>query len=245
MRVPLTWLRDYVSFDLSPQALAEQLTLRGMEVSAIEVTGADWSDVVVGRLITVERHPNADKLWLTTVDVGDPTGPLQVVCGADNVAPGQLVPVARVGAVLPGERRIERSKIRGVESQGMLCSSAELGLGDDAEGIHILGSGEELPIGADLRGILGDVVLDVDVKPNRGDALSMVGLAREIAAITGSPLRLPEIHLSEDASLAVDERVSVVIEDAEGCPRFGARGTGRSWRRSIIRPGPWMRGCWS
>ena len=223
MRVPVTWLRDYVSFDLSPQALAEQLTLRGMEVSAIEVTGADWSDVVVGRLITVERHPNADKLWLTTVDVGDPTGPLQVVCGADNVAPGQLVPVARVGAVLPGERRIERSKIRGVESQGMLCSSAELGLGDDAEGIHILGSGEELPIGADLRGILGDVVLDVDVKPNRGDALSMVGLAREIAAITGSPLRLPEIHLREDASLAVDERVSVVIEDAEGCPRFSAR----------------------
>ncbi len=223
MRVPLSWLRDYVSFDLSPQALAEQLTLRGMEVSAIEVTGATWSDVVVGRLITVERHPNADKLWLTTVDVGDPEGPLQVVCGADNVAPGQLVPVARIGAVLPGERRIERSKIRGVESQGMLCSAAELGLGDDAEGIHVLGTAAELPIGAELREILGDVVLDVDVKPNRGDALSMVGLAREIAAITGSPLRLPKIDLTQDASLTVEERMTVVIEDAEGCPRFTAR----------------------
>lgn len=223
MRVPLGWLREYVSFDLSPEALAEQLTLRGMEVSAIELTGADWSDVVVGRLLTVERHPNADKLWLTTVDVGDASGPLQVVCGADNVAPGQLVPVALVGAVLPGGRRIERSKIRGVESQGMLCSPTELGLGDDAEGIHILGTAGELPLGADLRGILGDVVLDVDVKPNRGDALSMVGLAREIAAITGSGLRLPEIHLTEDGSLTVGDGVTVVIEDGEGCPRFTAR----------------------
>ncbi len=237
MRVPLAWLRDYVSFDLSPEALAEQLTLRGMEVSAIEFTGADWSDVVVGRLLTVERHPNADKLWLTTVDVGDPEGPLQVVCGADNVAPGQLVPVARVGAVLPGDRRIERSKIRGIESQGMLCSPTELGLGDEAEGIHILGTGAELPLGADLRGILGDVVLDVDVKPNRGDALSMVGLAREIAAISGSSLRLPEIHLTEDASVAVGDRVSVIIEDGEGCPRF----TARSFEGITNGPAPgWM-----
>ena len=124
MRVPLSWLREYVDFDLSPEALAEQLTLRGMEVQGIDVTGADWTDVVVGRLLTVERHPNADTLWLTTVDVGSGE-PLQVVCGADNIAPGQLVPVARVGAVLPGERRIERTRIRGVESQGMLCSAAE------------------------------------------------------------------------------------------------------------------------
>src|SRR3990170_1175248 len=119
MRVPLSWLREYVAFDLAPAALAEELTLRGMEVSAIEVTGADWTDVVVGRLLTVERHPNADKLWLTTVDIGSGE-PLQVVCGADNIAPGQLVPVARVGAILAGGRRIEPSRIRGVESQGML-----------------------------------------------------------------------------------------------------------------------------
>ncbi len=119
-----------------------------MEVQGISVSGADWTDVVVGRLLSVERHPNADKLWLTSVDVGGDE-PLQIVCGADNISPGDLVPVALVGAVLPGDRRIERSKIRGVESQGMLCSAIELGLGDDAEGIHLLGgAGDELPLGA-------------------------------------------------------------------------------------------------
>ena len=138
MLVPLSWLREYVDVNLSPEALAEQLTLRGMEVQGITVSGADWTDVVVGRLLSVERHPNADKLWLTSVDVGG-EAPLQIVCGADNISAGDLVPVAMVGAVLPGDRRIERSKIRGVESQGMLCSAIELGLGDDAEGIHLLG----------------------------------------------------------------------------------------------------------
>jgi phenylalanyl-tRNA synthetase beta chain len=222
MRVPLSWLREYVAFDLAPEALAEQLTLRGMEVQAIEVTGAGWTDVVVGRLLSVERHPNADKLWLTTVDVGGGE-PLHVVCGADNVAPGQLVPVARVGAVLPGERRIERTRIRGVESEGMLCSAAELGLGDDADGIHILGSeGDDLAPGTELAQIVGEVVLDVDVKPNRGDALSMVGLAREIAAFTGGALELPDASVAEDASVRTEDRVSVRIEDA-ACPRFTAR----------------------
>ena len=236
MRVPLSWLREYVAFNLSPQALAEELTLRGLEVSAIEVRGADWTDVVVGRLLSIDRHPNADKLWLTTVDTGSGT-PLQIVCGADNISVGQLVPVALVGSVLPGDRRIERSKIRGVESQGMLCSAIELGLGDDAEGIHILGSGEDLPLGADLRLILGEVVLDVDVKPNRGDALSMVGLAREVAALAGSSVQLPETSVKEDLDLSVENHVSVVIEDAEACPRFAAR-----WFEEI-RNGPapaWM-----
>ena len=222
MRVPLSWLREYVAFDLSPQVLGEELTMRGLEVSAIEVTGADWTDVVVGRLLSIERHPNADKLWLTSVDTGS-AAPLQIVCGADNISVGQLVPVAMVGSVLAGGRRIERSKIRGIESQGMLCSAIELGLGDDAEGIHILGSGDELSLGADLRPILGEVVLDVDVKPNRGDALSMVGLAREVAALARSSVRMPETSVREDPNLPVGDRVSVVIEDAAGCPRFAAR----------------------
>jgi phenylalanyl-tRNA synthetase beta chain len=221
MRVPLSWLRDYVDVSLSPEALAESLTVRGMEVQAIEVAGADWTDVVVGRLLSVERHPNADKLWLTSVDVGGPE-PLQVVCGADNIAPGQLVPVARVGAVLPGDRRIERTKIRGVESQGMLCSAIELGVGEDAEGIHILGDGDALPLGAELGAILGEVVLDVDVKPNRGDALSMVGLAREIAAFSGAELRLPDASVAEAVDLRTVDHVSLRIEDA-ACPRFTAR----------------------
>ena len=244
MRAPLSWLREYVDFDLSPQALAEEMTLRGLEVKAIEVSGADWTDVVVGRLLSVERHPNADKLWLTSVDVGSGE-PLQVVCGADNIAVGDLVPVALVGSVLTGGRRIERSKIRGVESQGMLCSAIELGLGDDAEGIHILGSGDELPLGADLRPLLGEVVLDVDVKPNRGDALSMVGLAREVAAFAGGPVRLPDASVSEDGGLRTADRVSVVIEDAGDCPRFTARwfegvrnGTSPGWmQRRLLSAG--------
>ena len=202
MRAPLSWLRDYVAFDLAPEALAEELTLQGLEVQGLEVTGADWTDVVVGRLLSIERHPNADKLWLTSVDAGTGT-PLQIVCGADNIQVGQLVPVAMVGSQLAGGRRIERSRIRGVESQGMLCSAIELGLGDDAEGIHILGSGDELPLGADLRPILGEVVLDVDVKPNRGDALSMVGLAREVAALVGSSVQMPDTSVVEDPGLRV------------------------------------------
>ncbi|MGZ8513390.1 MAG: phenylalanine--tRNA ligase subunit beta, partial [Candidatus Limnocylindria bacterium] len=234
--MPLSWLREYVSFELAPRALAEELTLRGLEVSAIEVTGADWTDVVVGRLLSVERHPNADKLWLTSVDAGSGT-PLQIVCGADNISVGQLVPVALVGSVLAGGRRIERTKIRGVESQGMLCSAIELGLGDDAEGIHILGNGDELSVGADLASILGEVVLDVDVKPNRGDALSMVGLAREVAALAGTSIRMPDTSVNEDTGLPVGDHVSVTIEDPEGCPRFAAR-----WFEGISNgPSPaWM-----
>jgi len=219
MRVPLTWLRDYVDIALSPAELAEALTLRGMEVSAIETTGADWSDVIVGRLLAVEQHPNADKLTLASVDVGEGE-PLQIVCGATNIAPGQLVPVARVGAVLPGDRRIERSKIRGVPSDGMLCSAAELGLGSDAEGIHILPDG--VAVGTPLAELLGEVVLDVDVKPNRGDALSMIGLAREVAAFSGATLREPSVTVAESGEPAAD-RVSVRIEEPDLCPRFTAR----------------------
>src|SRR5206468_13049918 len=112
MRVPLSWLRGYVSFDLSPEQLAEELTMRGMEVWHIEVTGADWSGVVVGRLLAVERHPNADKLWLTSVDIGDGE-PLQIVCGADKISPGDLVPVALGGSTLTARRQIDCSRLRG------------------------------------------------------------------------------------------------------------------------------------
>ncbi len=241
MCVPLSWLRDYVAFDLSPQRLAEELTLRGLEVSATEVTGADWTDVVVGRLLSVERHPNADKLWLASVDAGTGT-PLQIVCGADNISVGQLVPVALVGSMLAGGRRIERSNIRGVESQGMLCSAIELGLGDDAAGIHILGSGDELVVGTDLATILGEVVLDVDVKPNRGDALSMVGLAREVAALVGASVQMPDASVGEDPALLVAEHVVVMIEDPAGCPRFTARyfegvanGASPAWMQGRLR----------
>ena len=222
MRVPLSWLRDYVDVTLSPSELAERLTLAGMEVSAIESGGGDWTDVVVGRLLAVERHPNAEKLTVTRVDTGD-AEPLEIVCGANNIAPGQLVPVARVGAALPGGRRIRRTTIRGVDSVGMLCSAAELGLGADADGILILGTADEQRVGTPLGDVVGEVVIDVDVKPNRGDALSMVGLAREVAALTGGQLRTPPTDVQEDGRDNTAAHVSVSIADPDLCPRFTAR----------------------
>jgi phenylalanyl-tRNA synthetase beta chain len=222
MRVPLSWLREYVDVDLSPRRLAEELTMRGMEVDSIETAGADWTDVVVGRVLEVRRHPNADTLWLARVDVGEAGGELEIVCGAQNLEPDQLVPTALVGAVLPGDRRIERTRIRGEVSNGMLCSPVELGLGTDADGIHILGHGDEIALGSALADLVGETVIDVDVKPNRGDALSMLGLAREIAAFTGSSLRLPEATVVETDD-DVGGRVSVRIEEPDLNPRFTAR----------------------
>ena len=179
MRVPLSWLREYVDIQLTPEELAERLTLLGMEVKGIEQWGADWRSVVVGELLTVEKHPYADRLHLTTVNVGSGE-PLHIVCGADNIAPGQRVPVALAGAVLPGDRRIERTEKMGIASEGMLCSGDELRITTDAEGILILPP--ETPLGRQLADLYGDAVLDVDVKPNRGDALCLIGLAREVAA---------------------------------------------------------------
>ena len=221
MRVPLSWLRDYVDLELAPAELAERLTLLGFEVKAVEAPGAEWQGVVVGRVMDVERHPNAETLWLAKVDIGDGEA-LEIVCGAQNLAVGQLVPVAVPGAELPGGRRIGRTKIRGAVSNGMLCSPIELGLGDEADGILILGTGDEHALGVNLADVVGETILDVDVKPNRGDALSMVGLAREIAAATGTSVRYPEATLAESGGSTADE-VQVEIVDPDLCPRFAAR----------------------
>ncbi len=221
MRVPMEWLGEYVDVAMTPEELAVSLTMLGFEVKSIESGGAAWDGVVVGRVLSVERHPNAETLWMTSVDVGE-AEPLGIVCGAQNLAVGQLVPVARVGAVLPGERRIEKAKIRGVVSNGMLCSPTELGLGEDADGILILGTGNEQKIGSPLAGQVGDTVLDVDVKPNRGDALSMIGLAREIAAATGTAVRWPDATVAESGAASADA-VTVEITDLALCPRFTAR----------------------
>jgi phenylalanyl-tRNA synthetase beta chain len=219
MRVPLSWLRDHVDLDLDPETLAERLTLLGMEVKAIERWGAEWRSVVVGELVTVEKHPRADRLSLTTVTIGSGE-PLHIVCGATNIAPGQRVPVALPGAVLPGDRRIERTEKMGVASEGMLCSGDELQLTTDADGILILPA--ETPLGVDLSDLYGDVVLDVDVKPNRGDALSLVGLAREVSAITGAPVRQPIVEMAEvDPDIA--DRLRVVVDEPELCTRFVGR----------------------
>ena len=219
MRVPLSWLREFVEVDLEPERLAERLTLLGMEVQGIERRGEDWRNVVVGELLEVAPHPRADRLSLTKVTVGG-GAPLEIVCGATNIEAGQRVPVALPGAVLPGGRQIERTEKMGVVSNGMLCSGDELGLTADAEGILILPDGTTL--GAALASLYGDVVFDIDVKPNRGDALSVLGLAREVGAITGSPVREPVVELAE-AGRPTAERLSVDVQDQALCPRFVGR----------------------
>ncbi len=218
MRVPLSWLRDFVEIDLEPEKLAERLTLLGMEVRGLERWGADWRNVVTGELLEVARHPRADRLSLTRVRVGDEI--LEIVCGATNIAPGQRVPVALPGAVLPGNRAIERTVKMGVVSNGMLCSGDELRLTGDGEGILILPP--ETPLGVPLADLYGDVVLDVDVKPNRGDALCLLGLAREVSAITGAPVHFPEI-VPVEAGEPVEERLRVEVEDPALCARFVGR----------------------
>ena len=230
MRVPLSWLRDYVDIELTPEQLAERLTLLGMEVKGLERWGSDWRNVVIGELLTVDRHPRADRLSLTTVTVGSGE-PLEIVCGATNIAPGQRIPVALPGAVLPGDRRIERTEKMGVVSNGMLCSGDELRLTADADGILILPA--DTPLGVPLADLYGDVVLDVDVKPNRGDVLSLVGLAREVAAVTGAPIRFPETDPVE-GSTPVGDHLRVEVEDPSLCTRF----VGRHVAGVTVRPSP-------
>ena len=231
MRVPLSWLRDYVQIDLEPAGLADRLTVLGMEVKGLERWGADWHDVVVGELLAVDRHPRADRLSLTRVAVADGGEPLEIVCGATNIAVGQRVPVALPGAVLPGGRAIDRTEKMGVVSHGMLCSGAELGLTADGDGILILPG--DAPIGAHLTELYGDWVLDVDVKPNRGDVLSLVGLAREVAAVTGGPITMPPTDVVEDGPAAAT-RLAVEVADPGLCPRFVGR-----WVSGVtVRPSP-------
>ena len=219
MRVPLRWLREYVDVQQTPEQLAERPTLLGMEVKGIHQWGADWRSVVVGELLTVEKHPYADRLHLTTVNIGSGEA-LHIVCGAHNIAPGQRVPVALPGAVLPGDRRIERTEKMGIESEGMLCSGDELHITSDADGILILPPGTGL--GQQLSDLYGDVVLDVDVKPNRGDALCLIGLAREVAAATGATVKWPEITVDETGGPIAD-RLNVEIREPGLCPRFVGR----------------------
>ncbi|MDQ3553447.1 MAG: phenylalanine--tRNA ligase subunit beta [Chloroflexota bacterium] len=220
MRVPLSWLREFVDIDLSPEALAERLTLLGMEVKGIERIGADWSSVVVGELLDVQTHPASTRLSLTRVRTGESQPELSIVCGATNIEIGQRVPVALPGAVLPGDRRIDVTRIAGTQSEGMLCSGAELGLTPDADGILILD--RNTPLGEPLAALLGDTVLDIDVKPNRGDALSILGLAREVAAATGATVREPLVDVPEQGD-ATSDHVRVTVLDVLRCPRFVAR----------------------
>ncbi len=222
MRISLAWLAEYVDLGgLSPEELAKRLTAVGLEVEAIERTGGGLEGVVAARIVAAEPHPNADKLSVTRVETGKGE-PLQVVCGARNWQVGDVVPLAPVGTTLPGGHRIERAKLRGVESFGMLCSAKELGLAEDAAGLLLLDrkAAPGTPIAKALA--LEDVLFEVNVTPNRPDCLSHVGIAREVAAILGKKVTLPAPRLPEEGRAAKDA-VKVRIEDPERCAEYAAR----------------------
>jgi phenylalanyl-tRNA synthetase beta chain len=220
MRISYTWLAEHVDLP-APEELARRLTAVGLEVEAIERTGANLAGVVAARIVASEKHPNAEKLSVTRVDAGRGE-PLQIVCGAKNYQVGDVVPLATVGTVLPGGTKIEKAKLRSVESSGMLCSARELGLSEEASGLLILD--RNVAPGTPVAKALGleDVLLEVNVTPNRPDALSHVGIAREVAAATGTKVRLPRPALAEAGAPASDA-VKVRIEAPERCARYAAR----------------------
>lgn len=230
MKVSCRWLKEYVDLGgMNGQELAEKLTLSGIEVDAVEKRNQGVDGVVVGKVLECVQHPNADRLRLCQVDVAGPET-LQIVCGASNVAAGQKVPVALVGATLPGNVKIKKAKLRGVESQGMICSAKELGLNDRLlpkelqEGILVLP--EDTPLGASIVEVLDldDEVLELDLTPNRSDCLSMIGTAYEVAAITGTAVRLPEPEAElEETDEEAASLASVRIEDRELCRHYAAR----------------------
>src|SRR5690606_14452394 len=185
MKFSEQWLRTWVNPDVSRDELVARLSMVGLEVDAVTPVAGGFSGVVVGEVLSIEQHPNADKLRVCQVSNGSET--FQVVCGAPNVRPGLKVPFAMLGAELPGDVKIKKAKLRGVESNGMLCSAAELQISDDHSGLMELAA--DAPVGQDFRAYLGldDVSIELGLTPNRGDCLSLAGLAREVGAIYGSP----------------------------------------------------------
>ena len=221
MKVPLSWLKQYVEIDISPQDLAHRLTMAGTEVGEVEEIGG-WNEILVGHVTSVRPHPNADRLRLCTVTTG--SDEMEVVCGAPNVGEGQNICFARVGAYLynvhSGKHEgLAAAKIRGVESQGMICSALELGLGDDHTGIIVLPG--DAPVGMPLTEYLGDTILDLELTPNRLDCLSMLGVAHEVAALTGGTVIEPEVSYQESGAPIAD-RVSISVADPDLCQRYTA-----------------------
>jgi phenylalanyl-tRNA synthetase beta chain len=235
MQISLNWLKEYVDLDLTVDELSQLLTMLGLEIEKIVEPGKEIQNVFIGRILDIAPHPDADKLVVCHTDVGQ-VEPLQIVCGAKNMKAGDKVPAAVIGATLPGGFEIGRRKMRGIESQGMMCSARELGMGEDHAGLMILP--EDAPIGADAKKYLGldDVVFEIEVTPNRGDWASMIGVARELAAYFGKELRIPEIKLTE-AGEGADKLSSVTIDDPELCPRY----IGRVLTGVTVAPSPlWL-----
>ncbi len=233
MKISEKWLREWVDPALDTQALSHQLTMAGLEVEGIEPVAGHFSGVVVAVIVTATPHPDADKLQVCEVDTGD--GQVQIVCGAPNARPGIKVPLATVGAVLPGNFKIKKAKLRGVESQGMLCAEQELGLSDGSDGLM------ELPAdaqpGTDVRQYLqlDDQVIEIGLTPNRADCLSVMGVAREVGLLATAEVTPP---VFEPAATAIDATLPVALQAPENCPRY----LGRVIRDiDLTRPSPlWL-----
>ncbi|NEP38778.1 MAG: phenylalanine--tRNA ligase subunit beta [Okeania sp. SIO2H7] len=220
MRISLNWLRELVDIKISPEELAETLTMAGFEVEEIE-DRSTWATGVVGKILEANKHPNADKLKVCQVDIGK-AEPLNIVCGASNAKADIYVPVATIGTYLSKiDLKIKKSKLRGVPSEGMICSLAELGLTKDAEGIHIFEL-ENPQLGSDVRPLLGlnDVILDLTTTANRADALSMIGVAREVAALTGASLRIPEASGALITEQESSSSLKIDISESAACPIY-------------------------
>lgn len=219
MRFSEAWLREWVDPAIDTQTLVDQLSMSGLEVDAVEPAAGAFSGVVVGQVLALEQHPNADKLRVCTVEVGGDE-PLQIICGARNVAADMKVPVATVGAVLPGDFKIKKAKLRGVASFGMICSASELGLAESSDGILPLPA--DAPIGEDFRGFmaLDDALIELDLTPDRGDCLSIQGVAREVGVMNRAEVRPPAI---EPVAAVIDDEVEVRLDAADACPRYLGR----------------------
>jgi phenylalanyl-tRNA synthetase beta chain len=220
MRVSIEWLREFVDFECTPAELADLLTMAGLEVSAVEEVGEEFDGIVVGRMTRLDPHPTADRLVVCQVAVGGET--LPIVCGAPNLSVGARVPVALVGTTLPSGATVEEAALHGTVSRGMLCSQEELGFQEHYYGIFLLP--DAAPIGTLLADALGwrDTILEFELTPNRPDCLSILGIAREVAALTGGTLHPPQISVAEEGP-DISSLTSVTIEDPELCPRYVAR----------------------
>jgi phenylalanyl-tRNA synthetase beta chain len=220
MRVSFEWLREFVPIEMTPEAVADRLTMAGLEVEGVEDWGASFEHIVVGKIAEIAMHPHTGRLLVCRVGVG--TEALTIVCGAHNIAIGDVVPVALVGAVLPNGQSITAEQVAGVISEGMLCSAAELGFSDTSSGILILPA--TATPGTSLANALGlrDVALEVNVTANRPDCLNIFGIAREIAALTGVPLKAPDTDTVETGE-AIGDLTSVTVAAPDLCPRYAAR----------------------
>lgn len=221
MKISLKWLREFVDVDWGVEEFVERLTMVGLEAESVEDLGSALSGIVVGKVLQCEPHPDADRLSVCRVDAGEPE-PRTIVCGAPNVAAGQTVPVVLPGSQLPDGTKIGKAKLRGVASEGMICSEVELDLGDDGDGIMVLPDDWDAGTPFATAAGLDDVIIDFEVTPNRPDCLSVVGIAREVAALAQVELQLPRTQLAT-AGAPVQEATSVSIEDPQGCGRYVAR----------------------